>query len=135
MNSPKEIHDALMRRVAQRYEKEGYRVFIEPQRQTLPFNLGSYRPDLLAMKSENDGYIIEIKTNANRVSDRSSFVNLLKLSPSTTVGAFCWLREMIFLLMNQSKKVKKIYFRGNKYLPEKKKRKSSFLLAKLKVHS
>lgn len=68
MNSPKEIHDALMRRVAQRYEKEGYRVFIEPQGQTLPFNLGSYRPDLLAMKSENDGYIIEIKSNANRVS-------------------------------------------------------------------
>lgn len=68
MNSLNDIHDALTTRVAQKYEKEGYKVFIEPNKQNLPFNLGSYRPDLVAMKSQNDGYIIEIKSKINRVS-------------------------------------------------------------------
>jgi len=68
MNSPKKIHDTLMTRVAKKYEKEGYKVFIEPQKTNLPFDLGLYRPDLIAVKSENDGYIIEIKSKATRIS-------------------------------------------------------------------
>ena len=68
MNNPKEIHDALMARIAQKYEKDGYKVYIEPKTPNLPFDLGLYRPDLLAMKSENDGYIIEIKSKATYAS-------------------------------------------------------------------
>lgn len=68
MNNPKEIHDALVARVAQRYEKDGYKVYIEPESSSLPFDLGSYRPDLLAMKSGNDNYIIEIKSKSTYVS-------------------------------------------------------------------
>ncbi len=68
MNDPKEIHDTLLARVAQKYEKDGYKVFIEPPEPNLPFDLGSYRPDILALKSENDGYIIEIKSKTTHVS-------------------------------------------------------------------
>lgn len=68
MNNTQEAHDLLMARVAQQYEKDGYKVFVEPKSPNLPFDLGSYRPDLVAMKSENDGYIIEIKSKATRVS-------------------------------------------------------------------
>lgn len=68
MNNPTETHDLLIARVAQKYEKDGYKVFLEPKSPNLPFDLGSYRPDLLAIKSENDGYIIEVKSSATRVS-------------------------------------------------------------------
>ena len=68
MNNPKDMHDTLVTGVAEKYEKEGYKVFVEPKTPNLPFDLGSYRPDLIAMKSEHDGYIIEIKSKATRVS-------------------------------------------------------------------
>ena len=67
-NHSSETHDLLMARIAQKYEKDGYRVVLEPQSSNLPFDLGSYHPDLLAIKSENDGYIIEVKNNATHVS-------------------------------------------------------------------
>ena len=68
MNNPKETHDALMARIARKYEKDGYKVYIEPKAPNLPFDLGPYRPDLLAIKSENDGYVIEIKSKSTSVS-------------------------------------------------------------------
>lgn len=68
MNDSKEIYDALVARVAQKYKKEGYKVIIEPRMPNLPFDLGVYRPDILAMKSENDGFIIEIKSKNTHIS-------------------------------------------------------------------
>lgn len=68
MNNEKEIHQALINRVARQYKKDGYNVYFEPGSSNLPFDLGSYRPDLLAMKAENDGYIIEIKSKSTHAS-------------------------------------------------------------------
>lgn len=68
MNNTKELHDELIVRVAQKYQEDGYQIYIEPKTPNLPFDLGSYLPDLLAMKSENDGYVIEIKDKARNVS-------------------------------------------------------------------
>ncbi len=68
MNSDNGIHETLLTRVIKKYENEGYKVYIEPKKPLLPFDLGSYRPDLMAVKSENDGYIIEIKSKATHVS-------------------------------------------------------------------
>jgi hypothetical protein len=68
MNNINEIHHALVTRVAQQYEKDGYKVYFEPGSSNLPFDLGSYRPDLLAIKAENDGYIIEIKSKSTYAS-------------------------------------------------------------------
>jgi len=62
-----ENHDALVKKLAQQYEKDGYQVYVEPENSCLPFDLGSYRPDLLVMKSTEDGYIIEVKTKSNYV--------------------------------------------------------------------
>jgi len=68
MNNIKEKHDSLTDRVAKRYSKDGYNVLIEPKLSDLPFDLGSYRPDILAVKSENEGLIIQIKSNAAHLS-------------------------------------------------------------------
>ncbi len=64
MNKPREIRDALMSRVAQKYERDGYKVYVEPGTAVLPFDLGAYHPDLLAMKSDHNGYVIEIKNKS-----------------------------------------------------------------------
>ena len=39
-----------------------------PQSKDLPFDLGTYRPDLVAGKSKNKGYIIEVKTSSVQIS-------------------------------------------------------------------
>lgn len=59
-------HRALESKVAERYRAQGFEVLVEPQKATLPFDLGTYRPDLVATKSPNEGYIIEIKNSASR---------------------------------------------------------------------
>lgn len=64
INEAKTTHDELRSRVVRKYQQDGYQVFVEPRIPELPFDLGHYRPDLLAMKSENDGYIIEIKSKS-----------------------------------------------------------------------
>ena len=68
MNNPKETHNALVAKVARKYEKNGYKVYIEPNPSVLPFDLRPYRPDLLARKPQNGGYIIEVKSKAAHAS-------------------------------------------------------------------
>ncbi|MGC1375843.1 MAG: hypothetical protein WA821_06465 [Anaerolineales bacterium] len=68
MNTTKELHDQLTGRIAKKYKKDGYKVYIEPKNPNLPFDLGLYHPDLLAIKSKDDGYVIEIKDRASNVS-------------------------------------------------------------------
>lgn len=58
----------LEARIAQDYEAKGFEVIREPKDQDLPFDLGSYRPDLLVQTPEGMGYIVEVKTNAEQVS-------------------------------------------------------------------
>lgn len=53
--------------VAQDLIQKGYRVVIEPKIEDLPFNLGSYRPDIIAF-GEKGGLIIEIKLRSTQVS-------------------------------------------------------------------
>lgn len=54
-------HDLILKNTAEQYKKNGYDVFIAPQINELPFDLGRYRPDLLVKTSKNEGYIIEVK--------------------------------------------------------------------------
>ncbi|GAK49332.1 hypothetical protein U14_00554 [Candidatus Moduliflexus flocculans] len=56
-----QTHDSILKNTAEQYKKNGYEVFIAPQVNELPFDLGRYRPDLLVKKSKNEGYIIEVK--------------------------------------------------------------------------
>jgi hypothetical protein len=51
------------------YEREGYLVETEPQGQDLPFDLGTYRPDLVARKANGiGGLIVEVRTSSGRTS-------------------------------------------------------------------
>lgn len=58
----------LLSKVADDYRREGYKVFIAPQPDDLPFDLGMYSPDLLVKKSEDRGYLIEVRSSADRIS-------------------------------------------------------------------
>lgn len=68
MNSPaKAAYDDKINSLASTYAQQGFKVLREPSVNELPFDLGGYRPDLLATKGDT-GLIIEVKTKAARVS-------------------------------------------------------------------
>lgn len=48
------------RLIAKRYEEMGYSVTLEPSRSAIPFDLGNYRPDILATKA-GENLLIEVK--------------------------------------------------------------------------
>ncbi len=60
--------ELLLSRVAEDYRREGFEVIIEPQPGELPFDLDLYHPDLLVKKSDNEGFIIEVKGSTDRIS-------------------------------------------------------------------
>ncbi len=55
-----------MQQAAAELENKGYTVTIEPSPDSLPFDLGGYRPDLMAVKN-GEGIIIEIKASLKRL--------------------------------------------------------------------
>jgi hypothetical protein len=59
--------EGLIISVAERYQREGYDVKVDPGPSSIPFDLGGYRPDLIARKGDIN-LIIEIKTEAARIS-------------------------------------------------------------------
>jgi hypothetical protein len=68
MNSPaKTAHDDKISLLASSYAQQGFTVLREPQNSELPFDLGDYKPDLIATK-EDTNLIIEVKTKASRIS-------------------------------------------------------------------
>lgn len=67
MNSIKQTHDSLVRQIASRYEGQGYETVLEPSKSVIPFDLGSYRPDLLARK-DGENLIIEVKASRSNVA-------------------------------------------------------------------
>lgn len=54
-------HDAKVEELRARYARNGYEVLVEPRSESLPFDLGTYVPDLIARK-DNGGLIVEVKT-------------------------------------------------------------------------
>lgn len=61
------LHDQKIQSTAKELSDNGYQVSIEPSISHLPFDLGGYRPDIIATK-EDRGIVLEIKTSLNRVS-------------------------------------------------------------------
>ena len=68
MNTPNETEAQLVARIAKQYASDGYQVYLNPKPAELPFELGSYRPDIIAMKSPDDGFVVEVKSRASKVS-------------------------------------------------------------------
>lgn len=66
VSSP-EKHEALVNSVAEGYRRDGYEVTTEPGPNSLPFDLGGYRPDLIARKGDLK-LIVEIKTQVEKIS-------------------------------------------------------------------
>lgn len=62
------IHDTSVSKIAEKYRKEGYTVLVAPEPEDIPFDLGTYRPNLIAQKNETEGYIIEFNGSARQTS-------------------------------------------------------------------
>jgi REase_AHJR-like len=67
INNTKNIYNEKVKSLAEKYESQGFRVFIEPKIDELPFDLGNYQPEMIAIK-DGSGLVIEVKTNLSRVS-------------------------------------------------------------------
>lgn len=65
--SDKTMLDEKLEALASTYANDGYVVLKEPGAEHLPFDLDGYTPDLIATKG-NSGLIVEVKTQAARVS-------------------------------------------------------------------
>ncbi len=68
MNNPvRTAHDKKIDSLASTYREQGFTVLKEPSGSELPFDLGGYKPDLIATKGDA-GLIIEVKATASRIS-------------------------------------------------------------------
>lgn len=66
-NTTQSLYEQRIQSTAQELLDNGYKISIKPPVCDLPFELGGYRPDLMATK-DNEGIILEIKTSLNRLS-------------------------------------------------------------------
>lgn len=68
MNSPaKTAQDEKLDSLTATYEQQGFTVLRKPSSDQLPFDLGGYRPGLIATRGET-GLIIEVKTTTSHIS-------------------------------------------------------------------
>lgn len=65
-SSARQTASTLVAKVAEKYAAQGFEVNISPRKEELPFDLGTYRPDLIAVKQPDKHYIIEVKSSASR---------------------------------------------------------------------
>ena len=56
-----------MSELAARYERDGFAVLVEPDPSAVPFDLGGYRPDLLASKGD-EHHIVAVRDLGTRLS-------------------------------------------------------------------
>lgn len=57
-----------MQGIAEKYKLKGFEVIIEPSKFLIPFDLGTYCPDIMARKGLDEGYIIELKNSIAKIS-------------------------------------------------------------------
>lgn len=58
---------SLETKVAEKYRLQGFEVIIEPSKSVIPFDLGNYIPDIIAKKTSNECYIIEVKKTISQI--------------------------------------------------------------------
>ena len=64
-NITESLHEQKIRSKAQELSEKGYKVLIEPSISELPFDLGEYRPDLIARKND-EGIVLDVKNSLKR---------------------------------------------------------------------
>ncbi|MEP6517055.1 hypothetical protein [Microcoleus vaginatus] len=62
------IHDKSVSKIAEKYRQAGYTVLVDPEPEDIPFDLGTYRPNLIVNKNEAEGYIIEFNGSGRQTS-------------------------------------------------------------------
>lgn len=62
------IHDNSVSKIAEKYRQAGYTVLVDPEPEDIPFDLGTYRPNLIVKKNEAEGYIIEFNASGRQTS-------------------------------------------------------------------
>ncbi|MEH2414818.1 hypothetical protein [Nostoc sp.] len=67
INNTKTLYDEKVKSLAEQYESQGFRVLFKPKTDELPFDLGNYQPDMIAIK-DGSGLVISVKTSLSRVS-------------------------------------------------------------------
>ncbi|MBE9106986.1 hypothetical protein IQ229_19245, partial [Nostoc cf. edaphicum LEGE 07299] len=67
INNTKTLYDEKVKSLAEKYEIQGFRVLFKPKTDELPFDLGNYQPDIIAIK-DGSGLVIEVKTSLSRMS-------------------------------------------------------------------
>jgi REase_AHJR-like len=65
---PEGFHSNLEVDVANRYRAQGFTVTAQPSKEAIPFDLGSYTPDLIATKPPDESLIIEVKGSTHNLS-------------------------------------------------------------------
>ncbi|MCC5625325.1 hypothetical protein [Nostoc sp. CHAB 5715] len=66
-NNTKILYDEKVKSLAEKYESQGFHVLLKPNTDELPFDLGNYQPDMIAIK-DGSGLVIEVKNSLNRLS-------------------------------------------------------------------
>jgi REase_AHJR-like len=98
------IHDTSVSKIAEKYRQEGYKVFIDPEPEDIPFNLGIYRPKLMVKKNESEGYIIEFNASGRQPSiDRLR--EIAEIVSEHTGWSFLLITEQDALLKDCAKEV------------------------------
>lgn len=98
------IQDTSVSKIAEKYRQEGYTVLVDPEPEDIPFDLGTYRPNLIVKKNETEGYIIEFNGSARQTSiDRLK--EIAEIVSENTGWRFLLITEEDALLKDNAKKV------------------------------
>jgi hypothetical protein len=65
MNEIRKVHDKKVLALADKYRKRGYGVTVNPGPEAMPFEMGTYLPDLLVKGGDGAGMIVEVKMSAD----------------------------------------------------------------------
>ncbi|MEG4202585.1 hypothetical protein QUA20_01455 [Microcoleus sp. Pol7_A1] len=98
------IHDKSVSKIAEKYRQAGYTVLVDPEPEDIPFDLGTYRPNLIVKKNEAEGYIIEFNGSGRQISiDRLK--EIAEIVSENTGWRFLLITEEDALLKDNAKEV------------------------------
>lgn len=98
------IHDKSVSKIAEKYRQAGYTVLVDPEPEDIPFDLGTYRPNLIVKKNEAEGYIIEFNGSGRQTSiDRLK--EIAEIVSENTGWRFLLITEEDALLKDNSNEV------------------------------
>ena len=98
------IHDKSVSKIAEKYRQAGYTVLVDPEPEDIPFDLGTYRPNLIVKKNEAEGYIIEFN-GAGRQTSIDRLKEIAEIVSENTGWRFLLITEEDALLKDNSNEV------------------------------